>query len=326
MPLVDRFNRTISYLRVSVSEQCNMRCNYCRVPEQESQLREQWLSFAELSRLLARFAQLGIGRFRLTGGEPLVRKDLAQLVAGLHQLAGVEEISLSTNGLLLPRFAKALKEAGIARVNISLDSLDPSGFQKICGDVGSPDEVKAGILAALEAGLTPVKVNMVVMGGVNDHEIPHMVTFAREHGLTLRFIETMPIGKAGQQVMGSYLSSDAILERVRQAVGAQALIPITGFKGPGPACYYRIGDAEVGVISAMSRHFCDTCNRMRLTADGHLVLCLGQQDRVDLKTPLREGASDAQLDEIILTAVQAKPKAHDFLQSASPHAMTALGG
>ncbi|MEG3640039.1 GTP 3',8-cyclase MoaA [Magnetococcus sp. PR-3] len=326
MPLVDRYNRTISYLRVSVSEQCNMRCNYCRVPDQETQVRDQWLSFAELTRLLGRFAHLGIGRFRLTGGEPLVRKDLSQLVENLNLLPGIEEISLSTNGLLLPRFAKDLKRAGIGRVNISLDSLDPQGFQKICGDVGTPDEVKAGILAAVEAGLTPVKVNMVVMGGVNDHEIPNMVAFAREYGLVLRFIETMPIGEAGQQVMGSYLSSEEILERVALAVGAKDLIPVTGFKGPGPARYYRIGDAEVGVISAMSQHFCETCNRMRLTADGQLVLCLGQHDRVDLKTPLRQEVSDEELDRLILAAVDAKPKAHDFMDSASPHAMTSLGG
>nr|CRH06268.1 Molybdenum cofactor biosynthesis protein A [Candidatus Magnetococcus massalia] len=327
MALIDAFGRSINYLRVSVTESCNMKCGYCRIPEVETLPSNHWLSFEEMRRLLGLFAELGIYRYRLTGGEPLLRKGIVELVEGLMSLEKVEEISLSTNALLLPRFAKPLKEAGLGRVNISLDTLDAATFKSLCGDVGSPDEVVAGIRAARAAGLEPVKVNMVVMKGINDHEIAPMVAFAKEEGLLLRFIETMPVGDAGSRTMERYMPAEEILEAVKSVSGA-SLDMVNEVKGAGPARYFSLGKGkgEVGVISAMSQHFCETCNRMRLTATGELVLCLGKDDRVDLKSPMRAGESDEAIKQHILNAVAAKPEAHDFLEKGSSHAMTALGG
>ncbi len=328
--LIDSFGRRIEYLRVSVIERCNYRCLYC-MPRAGARFAApgDLLTDAELARLVRLFTELGVHRVRLTGGEPLVRKgivDLARLIGGT---LGIADLSLSTNGHLLERHVAALKAAGVARVNISLDSLDPETFARITrgGDLG---QVLRGVEAALTAGMTPVKLNMVVLKGTNDHEIEPMLDFALARGVHLRFIETMPVGEAGIRGMEHYYPADAILARVRKKAGVE-LIPIKGAPGAGPARCYRIGNtsATVGIVSAISRHFCEGCNRVRLTAAGDLVLCLGRRDRVALRPALRDGSDDETLKATIRAAVTRKPERHDFL--AAPAAtgempMSALGG
>ncbi|MBF0453718.1 MAG: GTP 3',8-cyclase MoaA [Magnetococcales bacterium] len=330
MALVDSFGRTIRYLRVSVTDRCNLNCDYCRSAGQVLlPNNHRLLSLEEIARLVRIFTELGVERIRLTGGEPLLRKNILSLIKEIGSLPHLTELSLSTNALLLARYAHAMKQAGVSRVNISLDTLDPARFATLTrgGDLAG---VLSGISAAVEAGLHPVKVNMVVMKGINDQEIPEMVSFARQHGLVLRFIETMPIGEAGREMEDRFVPAEEILTQI-QARFASDLIPVHQPRGSGPARYYRIAgtEAEVGIISARSRHFCDTCNRMRLTSTGKLVLCLGREDRMDLRTAIKGGADDDQLKDQIRAAVDLKPERHQFDQEEShgkTHAMSALGG
>ncbi|MEO5332634.1 MAG: GTP 3',8-cyclase MoaA [Magnetococcus sp. YQC-5] len=331
MTLLDSFGRTIRYLRVSVTDRCNLRCDYCRLVEEPMVSNQQLLSLEEIARLGRLFVELGVDRIRLTGGEPLLRRNVVTLVQELGNLSGLGELSLTTNGVLLARLARPLREAGLHRVNISLDTLTPEIFATLTRG-GTLTPVLEGIQEAQSAGLHPVKINMVVMRGINDHEISPMITFAVQHGLILRFIETMPVGPAGQMIAERFVSSEEILARIRQDFGGD-LDPVHHAKQPGsgPARYFRVQgtETEVGVISARSRHFCDTCNRMRLTSKGALVLCLGATDRVDLLTPMRAGATDAQMKERIQAAVNLKPSRHHFdedrdLQKTFP--MSALGG
>ncbi|WP_227657404.1 GTP 3',8-cyclase MoaA [Candidatus Magnetaquicoccus inordinatus] len=342
--LIDSFGRTIRYLRVSVTDRCNLFCNYCRLPN-ETLLpnNRELLDFDELVRLLRIFLQLGIERIRLTGGEPLLRRNLVGLVQEISRLPGLQELALTTNALLLERYAVALRAAGLQRVNISLDSLKPQTFDAITQrHLMRPDlfaerqeqqglpAVLAGIAAARAAGLHPVKINMVVMRGINDTEIVDMVHYAHQHGLLLRFIETMPVGEAGLDMADHFIPAEEILEQIQRHFARQ-LLPIAGKQGSGPARYFRLADssAEIGVISARSRHFCDTCNRMRLTSKGSLVYCLGRSDRMDLKQLLRSGAGDEQIKESILAAVALKPQQHEFEQKEfyrPSNRMSALGG
>lgn len=300
--LVDSFGRTIRYLRVSVTDRCNLFCTYCRLPTEEvfSKNREL-LDFDEIVRLVRLFLTLGVECIRLTGGEPLMRRNIIELVRALANLPGLKELALSSNALLLGRYAVPLREAGLHRVNISLDSLDPKTFSNLTQRKKSgqqdktqqeahatsfPDAPKkethlssvlTGIKAATQAGLHPVKVNMVVMRGINEHEIPNMVTFAQEHGVVLRFIETMPVGGAGLNVSGHFMPAEDILDVIRNHFGTQ-LLPVQHAagnsgamaQGSGPARYFLVSKtgAEVGIISARSQHFCSTCNRMRLTSKG----------------------------------------------------------
>ncbi|MBF0185283.1 MAG: GTP 3',8-cyclase MoaA [Magnetococcales bacterium] len=342
--LTDSFGRTIRYLRVSVTDRCNLFCNYCRLPNETlSPNNRELLDFDELVRLLRLFLALGVERIRLTGGEPLLRRNIVGLVQEIAQLPGLRELTLTTNALLLARHAAALRAAGLHRVNISLDSLHPHTFDRITQphrllpDLPSERQevlglpaVLAGIDAALRAGLQPVKINMVVMRGINDSEIVDMVQFAHRHGLLLRFIETMPVGEAGMEMADHFIPAEEILQRIQNHFASQ-LIPVEDKRGSGPARYFRLADsaAELGVISARSRHFCDTCNRMRLTSKGSLVYCLGRSDRMDLKQLLRNGASDAELQAAILAAVALKPQQHEFNQSEfyrPGNRMSALGG
>ncbi|MBF0461991.1 MAG: GTP 3',8-cyclase MoaA [Magnetococcales bacterium] len=337
--LIDSFGRTMRYLRVSVTDRCNLFCTYCRLATEEMlPNNRELLSFDEIIRLVRLFLELGIERIRLTGGEPLLRRNLVELVRALTALPGLQELTLTTNGLLLERFAADLRAAGLHRVNISLDTLNPDTFAAITqrasgspvahGERGGLAAVLAGIAAALRVGLRPVKLNMVVLRGINDQEIPAMVQFARQQGLLLRFIETMPVGAAGSAMAGQFMPADEILDRLT-AQGDHVLLPIPTASGSGPARYFRIEgtEADVGVISARSRHFCDTCNRMRLTAKGNLVYCLGREDRLDLKSPLRNGADDAEMKTWIQEAVSLKPAGHTFAQQEThSHRMSALGG
>lgn len=328
--LTDPFGRHINYLRVSVTDRCNYRCFYC-IPSQDftPETRSEFLSYEELTRLIRLFADLGVSRVRLTGGEPLVRRGLVDWVRNLKRLNGLDELSLSSNAHLLGHQAAALKAAGLDRVNISLDTLDSDTFSRITRN-GDLSAVLDGIDAALDAKLDPVKLNMVVMKDINHHEVEPMLDYALARGANLRFIETMPIGDAGLEGVRHYYPAASILERVRRYLGAQ-LISVAPDKGAGPARYYRINDSQatVGVISAMSRHFCDGCNRVRLTARGELVLCLGQEDRMDLRAPLRAGASDEELTRLIEKAIERKPQSHDFNNDpkrVSTRIMSSLGG
>ncbi len=289
----------------------------------------EFLTYEEMERVVRLFTELGVFRLRLTGGEPLVRRNILDLIKKLGRLPAIADFSLSTNGHLLERFAAALKKAGVMRVNVSIDSLDPKRFAQITrgGDLAT---VLRGIDSALEAGLKPVKLNMVVMRGVNDTEIEPMIDFAITRGADLRLIETMPVGSAGVETMAYSYPASSILERTRNKFGADP-VPAEEGDGAGPARYYRVGPgpSKIGLIAAMSRHFCNTCNRVRLTTRGELVLCLGRKDRISLRDLLRAGCSDAELREAIRAAIREKPESHDFSKASGERnliAMAAIGG
>lgn len=327
--LTDPFGRRIEYLRVSVTDHCNYRCVYCRPFSGGRRGHcDGLLSVVEMARAIRLFSELGVYKVRLTGGEPLVRRDVMRLVGMIAALPGVVDLSLSTNGHLLERLAEPLRRAGVSRVNISLDSLKPETFSRITrgGDVR---RVISGVDAAVAAGLQPVKLNMVVLKGVNDPEIESMLDFAAERGADLRFIETMPVGPPGETSMSRYYPASRILDRVRKHSGSR-LIPQKPEAGAGPARCYLLSDntAKIGVISAISRHFCDGCNRVRLTAGGELVLCLGRRDRVSLRDSLRLGDSDETVRSRIRLAIAGKPRRHDFLERdrVADLNMSMLGG
>ncbi|GAB4354310.1 MAG: GTP 3',8-cyclase MoaA [Gammaproteobacteria bacterium] len=327
--LIDPFGRRISYLRVSVTDRCNYRCFYCMPPEGvEWRQQRDLLTHEEMARLIRLFAELGVENVRLTGGEPLVRRNLIALIRLIGEIPGIRDLSMSTNAHLLERFAEEMREAGVSRVNISLDSLKPEVFREITrgGDLAT---VIRGIDAALAVGMRPVKLNMVVMKGLNDGEIEAMVDFAVARGADLRFIETMPVGAAGSEGVDYYYPAEKILERIQTHYGGE-LNPTGTTRGAGPARYYQVGDGPVriGVITAMSRHFCETCNRVRLTAKGDLVFCLGKDDFVPLRDLVRGGHSDEALKAALLDAIARKPMKHDFLEAgqAPRHDMTSLGG
>jgi len=328
--LIDPFQRTIRYLRVSVTDRCNYRCFYC-MPSQdmEWEARSEFLTFEELTRVIRLFTELGVDKVRITGGEPLVRRGILDFVRQLKALEGLKDLSLSTNAHLLAEHAQALREAGVGRVNISLDSLKPEVFRRITRN-GDLDAVIAGIDAALAAGMHPVKLNMVVMRGLNDGEIEAMLDFALARGADLRYIETMPVGRAGIEGTDHFMPAVEILARLKHHLGSE-LTPTTQSRGAGPARYYELanGRARVGVISALSRHFCDDCNRVRLTAKGDLVLCLGQEDRVSLRDGLRSGLDDDAMKALIRDAIARKPRSHDFNEDKHRVAlrhMSSLGG
>lgn len=329
--LIDSFGRRIEYLRLSVTDRCNYRCFYCqpRGAGHPHAPRQDLLNFAEVERLVRIFAELGVARVRLTGGEPLVRSGVTDLARAIAGTPGIEDLSLSTNGHLLAHHARALKDAGVRRVNISLDSLDPATFARITGS-GDVHAVIDGIAAARDAGLAPIRLNMVVMRGVNDGEIERMVWFARERKAELRFIETMPVGHSGVDSMALYFPAHEILARIERAFG-RPLVPTPALDGAGPARYFQLPPEEVriGVISAMSQHFCADCNRVRLTASGDLVLCLGERNRVSLRDGLRQGWSDDALKAFVHQAIARKPAGHNFADRTvafSTLPMAAIGG
>ncbi len=308
--LIDPFQRRIEYVRVSVTDRCDLRCSYC-MPKGFDGFHEpdDWLTFSEIERVVGAFVRLGVQRIRLTGGEPLVRRDLPDLASRLSALPGLSDLSLSTNAVRLDKFASALKAAGVRRVNVSLDSLRPDRFAEITGG-GKLHKVLRGLEAARDAGLAPVKINMVAMGGVNDDEIEDMVAFCAERDFTLRLIETMPMGDTGRNATGQYLNLQTVRERLNERFD---LIPDLQ-PGGGPARYYRVTGSKttIGFITPISQHFCETCNRVRLAADGTLYLCLGQDNSYELRPMLRAGASDAELEAAIRSAIGLKPERHEF--------------
>jgi GTP 3',8-cyclase len=307
--LVDPFGRRIEYVRVSVTDRCDLRCFYC-MPRgfKDFEEPEDWLTFDELERVMAAFARLGTRRIRLTGGEPLVRKDLPSLAARLSALPGVDDISLSTNATRLARSAEALFAGGVRRINASLDSLRPEVFREVTA--GKLEKVLDGLMAAKAAGFHPIKINMVVMGGVNEDEVEDMVDFCLEHGFTLRFIETMPMGDTGRQATGYFVDLQKVKARLARRFD---LIPGM-MPGGGPARYVRVAgtDLHIGFITPISQHFCETCNRVRLSVDGTIYTCLGNEHKLELRPRLRAGCSDNDIEEAILEAIALKPERHEF--------------
>lgn len=310
--LIDPFQRKIEYLRVSVTDRCDLRCNYC-LPKHFDGFNEpdNWLTFPEIERVVGAFTELGVTRVRLTGGEPLARRRLPDLAHRLGQLPGLDDLSLSTNGVQLSRQAIALYNAGVRRLNVSLDSLRTERFAEITGG-GKLSKVIHGLEVASTAGFQPIKINMVAMRGVNDDEFEDMVEFCAERGFALRFIETMPVGDTGRAASDTYLDLQGVKESLQRKF---ELVP-AAMPGGGPARYYQVAGTEtrVGFITPISQHFCDTCNRVRLAADGTLYLCLGQEDRVELRPLLREGISDEGLRAAIENAIAHKPERHEFKQ------------
>lgn len=321
----DCFQREINYLRVSVTDRCNLRCRYC-MPEEGVVLKgyRDILSLEEIARLVSCAAELGIKKVRLTGGEPLVRRGLAGLVQLIGDVSGIEEIALTTNGMLLPRHAGELKAAGLDRVNISLDTMDPEKFRYITRS-GILDRVLAGIEAALAAGLGPVKLNMVVVKGFNDDEILDFARLTLGRPLHVRFVELMPVGEGRGE---GFLP----LGEVRERIAAHfSLEPRHDLPGNGPADYYTIPGAagRIGFIAAMSRRFCKSCNRLRLTTDGKIRPCLQKEIEVDVMRLLRSGADDAALREAFRQAAAVKPEKHDMELNGwgcLPRRMFQIGG
>ncbi|MEX5744102.1 GTP 3',8-cyclase MoaA [Massilia sp. X63] len=309
--LQDRFGRTIEYLRLSVTDRCDLRCTYC-IPTGFKGFEEpaDWLSFDEIERLLGAFARLGTRRVRLTGGEPLLRRHVSDLAARISAIDGIDDLSMSTNATQLRRHAGALRAAGVSRINVSLDTLDRACMQAITGR-DSHTQIMDGIMAGKEAGFEPIKINMVAMRGVNEGEIDRMAEFCIEHGFVLRLIEVMPMGATGRNT--SYLDLQPIRARLQERYD---LVPQAVELGGGPARYLatRDGRTSIGFITPMSQHFCATCNRVRLAVDGTLYLCLGQEQKFEFRPLLRGGASDAELEAAIRAAIELKPQKHEFTE------------
>jgi GTP 3',8-cyclase len=307
--LTDPFGRRIEYVRLSVTDRCDLRCVYC-LPEDFRDFSEpdDWLSFDEIERVIGAFAALGVRRVRITGGEPLVRKNLPQLATRLGQLPGIEDLSLSTNAVALARSAPALRAAGVTRINVSLDSLQPERFKQITR--GKLERVLEGLMAAKTAGFAPIKINMVVMRDINEDEVVDMAEFCIEHGFTLRFIETMPIGSTGQSSTQQYVN----LQQVRDVLEQHYELLPGVMHGGGPARYVQVAgtDLRIGFITPLSQHFCASCNRVRLAADGRLHLCLGQEQSFDFRRLLRAGVSDEDLRAAVIEAIALKPERHEF--------------
>jgi cyclic pyranopterin phosphate synthase len=309
-PLIDRYGRRISYLRISVTDRCDFRCVYCMSEHMQFLPKTEVLSFEEIEAIASAFIDRGVTKIRLTGGEPLVRRDIMQLVEtlGARVGAGLSELTLTTNGSQLRRHAAGLTAAGVRRLNVSLDTLDPTRFADITRR-GRLADVLDGIDAAQDAGLA-IKINMVAMRGVNDDEIEPMLHWAHGRGFGLTLIEGMPLGEVGIDRVDSYLPLKELRERLMRRYTLEPSAHRTG----GPARYDRVRETGgvIGFITPMSHNFCESCNRVRLTATGQLYMCLGQDAMVDLRAALREGGPDA-LDAALDRAMILKPKGHDFV-------------
>ena len=310
--MIDPFGRRITYLRVSVTDRCDFRCVYCMAEDMDFLPKSEVLTLEELDRLCSAFVRHGVKKLRLTGGEPLVRKNIMSLVdsLGRHLKTGaLEELTLTTNGSQLAKHADGLARAGVKRVNVSVDSLVPERFRDITrrGDLAV---VMDGLRAAKEAGLK-VKINAVALKGVNEDEYDEMIAWCGREGFTLTLIETMPLGEIDQDRTDQYLP----LSLVRARLQRRWTLDESDFRTGGPARYARIQETGglIGFITPLSHNFCESCNRVRLTCTGTLYMCLGQDDAADLRAPLRAGADDTQLDAAIREAIARKPKGHDFI-------------
>lgn len=306
-PMTDGFGRRIEYLRISITDKCNLRCVYCMPEEGLPWLRrDQILSYEEIAEIVRAMAEMGLRSVRITGGEPLVRRDLPRLVRMLSGISGVEDIALSTNAVLLEAHAEPLREAGMHRLNVSLDSLRPDRIDAIARRPGSAQAIFRGLDAAERAGFAPIKINCVIMRGRNDDELLDFARISRERPWHIRFIEVMPTGENLDVSEHEYVSAGEMLERVR---GIGDLAPAAGPRGNGPATYYAFPGAPgtVGVITPMSHNYCERCNRMRLTADGQLRPCLFGEIQTNLRDPLRRGES---IEPPIRHTLRIKPERH----------------
>ena len=316
--MIDPFGRHISYLRVSVTDRCDFRCVYCMAEDMTFLPKAEILSLEELDRLCSAFIRKGVKKLRLTGGEPLVRRNIMSLFRSLgrhleppqNQGAALNELTVTTNGSQLARYADELKSAGVKRINVSLDTLDPAKFTAITR-WGKLDQVQDGLDAAKRAGLA-VKINAVALKGVNDDEFDRLIGWCGEQGFDLTLIEVMPMGDIGGETrIDQYLP----LSLVRGQLQRQWTLDETDYRTGGPARYYNVRETgrRIGFITPMTHNFCESCNRVRLTCTGTLYMCLGQHDSADLRAPLRASPSDALLDAAIEEAIARKPKGHDFI-------------
>ena len=331
----DRYGHRISYLRVSITDRCNERCTYCMPQELQEWLpREEILTFEETLRLIRIAAELGVSKVRVTGGEPLTRRDVVHFITQIPAISGIKNLGLSTNGTLLTRritsgktMAMALREAGVQSVNISLDTLDRDVYSKITGrDLHA--QVLEGINAAIAVGFDQIKLNTVLMRGRNENQLIPLIEFAASRNLILRFIEMMPVSTTDVLSENNFMSILEAKRLIESVYGS--LIPETEFRTNGPATYYQVPSREqrIGFIGAMTNlHFCENCNKLRLTCDGKLRPCLGSYLEFDIMKPLRVGASDEELKQFFLDVVERKPAQHDFRDNYQPNRkMIAIGG
>ena len=309
--LIDPFGRSINYLRLSVTDRCNLRCTYCMAEEMTFLPKQQILSLEELRDAATAFVELGVRKIRLTGGEPLIRRDILKLVSSLAALPGLDELTMTTNGVLLPTMAQPLKEAGIARLNISIDSLKADRFKQLTR-VGELDQVLQGVRAAKAAGFAKIKLNAVILAGFNDDEVLDLTRFAVDNGLDISFIEEMPLGEiSSHRRHDTQITSGHIRE---QLAAEYQLLDSTETTG-GPSRYVQVAnsDSKIGFISPISNNFCDSCNRVRMTAEGRLLLCLGNEHSLDLRDILRTWPGDHErLKRHIIQAIGDKPERHYF--------------
>ena len=316
-PLTDKFGRTVDYLRLSVTDRCDFRCIYCMSEDMTFLPRQQLLTLEEMAFLSQAFVELGVNKIRLTGGEPLVRKNIQSLISNLGSLEGLDELLLTTNGSQLEKMSPQLAGAGVSRINISIDSLCPERFAEITR-TGDLEKVLVGIEAAQAAGIKRIKLNSVIVRGKNDDEIIPLVEFALEKGLDISFIEEMPLGDIGcRDRQGTMVTSEEIKEIISSAY---SMFPSTETSA-GPSRYHQIvgSNIRIGFISPHSHNFCDTCNRVRVTSEGRLLLCLGNENSVDLKAVMRRHPGDMEiLKDTIVEAMDYKPERHYFYDDDKP--------
>ena len=326
--LIDKYNRYLNYLRISITDRCNLRCLYCMPRDGLAKLRhEDILTYEEILRLATIAVNLGVNKIRLTGGEPLIRKGLFQLLPTLANLPGLKDISMTTNGIYLKENLDKIKAAGMKRINISLDTLHRERYRKITGYDGF-EKVWDGIRSAEKLGLNPIKINMVVMQGINDDEIVDFARLSLDHPYHIRFIEYMPGGFADQGTQLHHVPNSAVKEQI---IRLGKLVRVLNTEIDGPTDRFRLQGApgEIGFISPLTHHFCQVCNRLRLTASGHLRPCLLSDREIDLKTPMRADASDNDLAQIFLKAADNKPRAHGLVSEhcgSLSGQMSAIGG
>jgi cyclic pyranopterin phosphate synthase len=327
-PLIDRFGRKVDYIRLSITDRCDFRCVYCMSEDMTFLPREEVLTLEECARLVKVFVSMGVDKVRITGGEPLVRKNALWLFNEIGHLPGLRELVTTTNGSQLEQYADALHAAGVSRINISVDSLDVERFRRITR-TGDLNKVLRGLAAAKKAGFSGIKLNTVLMHGINDDEAEDLVQFAVEQEIDIAFIEEMPMGEVDHSRDSTCVSNAETLAKLKKSFTLLNSTENTG----GPARYWRIPNSKtkVGFISPHSHNFCEACNRVRITCNGQLYLCLGQEDKVDLMTILREHPdNDAPLRAAILQSMQIKPEGHDFnlkrTQPAVVRFMSVTGG
>jgi GTP 3',8-cyclase len=320
--LKDSFGRQIKYLRLSVTDKCNMRCFYC-LPHGYKGFNKDMLTFSQIVKITQAFSNLGVRHVRLTGGEPLVREGIEDLVSLLKTNKNIIDISMSTNASILYKKALKLKQAGLDRLNISLDSLNTNTFAKITNGYDLATTL-SGISAAKEQKLNPIKINMVVMNGINDNEVYDMIDYCYKNDFILRFIETMPVGIGGREASNHYIKISQIIDNIKEKY---TLVP-TEVKGAGPAKYFKIKemDFKIGFITPISQHFCKSCNRVRLSSDGMLHLCLGEKNTIDLKQYLTKNVQIEFLENVIKKVIKQKPQEHIFSQTTTTLASMAKTG